>query len=590
VTTAAAVPYYQSAFETGQTWGRSANWLDYRHPDWEKNWIKWRYARDVYTGEVLDPQNLGSYLIRKGTGETLPAYYERQGLADFTSHFGLCADALAGMLFNVEDDATRIFGALGASEEPSSFIGALYRDADGKKTGYATLWKQLGIEFVITHCHWLIVETTPNNAPRVKLIEPERVVDWVEDQSGLAMVKVCEQVDTRATLESDPNTVEQYVVFTRDGWQRYRSEKAKGARKATVVPVGNPGTYNYVDATGQRQLSIFRVVLPLRRNVGYPLAKKNVAIFNKESERDHLLRTANFPKLIVPASDDVFAAISKQVADGSFLLQDDPNSTKTMAFAAPPTASVEVATRVLEQKVEQFYKTFFREYADTAQEKTATEIRQDVASGVGAFLQMLKAGLDDAENEALWRLEQAVFPNDSSKWFTARVERSANFQPLNVDETIERLRNRYLGQTKRVPLGRKGLIEVLRQISAYDGIPFDDKEAGAVVDQFELMETSDLLDKSLPVPDAAKATIVIRWLKRLGIVTAENEAALLAAAEKIAGEDAALRGLLAQPLGPPTVSPDDPPPVSPAGGKKKQLRLTKDPKTGEKIVTQEEAP
>ncbi|HMG18730.1 MAG TPA: hypothetical protein VK573_08400, partial [Gemmatimonadales bacterium] len=171
--------------------------------------------------------------------------------------------------------------------------------------------------------------------------------------------------------------------------------------------------------------------------------------------------------------------------------------------------------------------------------------------------------------------------------FKARVERDDNFQPLNVDEEIERLRTRYLGQTKRVPVGRKGMLEVLRQIAAWDGIPFDETSAGAAIDQFELMESSDLLDKSLPVPDAAKAALAIRWLKRLGIVTPENEAELTAAAEKLAGEDAQMRGLLAQPLGPPAGQVDDPPAALPP--KKKQLRLTKDPKTGEKIVTQEEA-
>lgn len=578
----AAVPYYLPNF-AGSTAASGDTWLATRHPEWKKNWIKWRYARDVYTGEVLDPENLGSYLIRKGTGESLPAYYERQALADFTSHFGLCADALAGMLFHVEDDATRVFGDLGLPDDPASVIGKLYRNADGKNTGYLTVWKQLGIEFVITHCHWVLLGVV-NNAPRISLVEPERVVDWVEDEAGLAMVKVCEQIDRRTSLESDAESVEQYVVFTRAGWQRYREVNAEGSGKATVAAVGPFTAYKFVDAAGQAQLPIFRVELPLRRNVGYPLAKKNVVIFNKESERDHLLRTANFPKLIVPASDLVFAAISKQVADGSFLLQDDPNSTKTMAFAGPPTASVAIATTVLDQKVEQFYKTFFREYSHTAQEKTATEVRQDVASGVGAFLQMLKAGLDDAENETLWRLEQAVFPNDSSKWFKARVDRDDNFQPLNVDEEIERLRIRYFGQTKVMPAGRSARIEVMRQTAAWDGFPFDEAEAGAAVDQYELMESADLLDKSLPVPDAAKAALAIRWLKQLGVVTPENEVALTAAAEKLAGEDAQMRGLLAQPVGPPPAAPGDPLAPPPT---KKQLRLTKDPKTGETIATQE---
>lgn len=559
------------------------NWLDYRHPDWRKNEPKWRYARDVYTGEVLDTEKLPQYLIRKATGETEPAYNERRALADFTSHFGVCADALAGMLFHVEDDATRVFGDLGTKEDPASVIGKLYRNADGKGTGYATLWKQAGIELVITHTYWQMVDVV-NNSPRVQLVEPERVVDWVEDDAGYAMVRICEEVATRTSLEQEPTSTKQYLVITRDGWQRYREEK-EGARVVARV-FGPKGVHSYVDASGQAQLPIFPVVLPLRRNVGFPLAKKNVAIFNKESERDHLLRAANFPKFLIVGDETVFKQVMVEVQKGAFGIPDDPNSTKSHQFIAPPTSSVEIATRVLDQKVEQFYKTFFREYSDTAQEKTATEIRQDVASGVGAFLQMLKAGLDDAENETLWRLEQAVFPNDSGKWFKARVERDDNFQPLNVNEEIERLRGRYIGQTKPVPVSREGMIAVLEQIAAWDGIPFDEKSAGDAVDSHRLLETADILDKPLPFPDAALAKLAVQFLVRLGIVDPKDAEAMTKAAEDRAAQDGQMRGLLAQPAGPPPPDKDEAVPPSPA--KKKQLRLTKDPKTGEKIVTQEE--
>lgn len=577
----AAIPYYQPYFAGNYQWPKPETWLDYRHPDWKANAFKWQYARDVYTAEVLDPANLGSYLIRKGTGETLAAYFERQALADYTSHFGACADALAGMLFHTEDDATREFGALGKPEDPASVIGGLYRNADGQHTGYLTVWKQLAIELTIAHWSWILVDVVAG-APRITLIEPERVVDWVEDETGLKAVKVCEQADAREGLETDADTFEQYIVFTRAGWQRYRKRKATANAAATVERVGEFVAYRFVDSSGREQLPIFRARLPLRRNIGYPLAKKNVAIFNKESERDHLLRTANFPKFVVVGDDVVFGNIQKQVEDGSFLIQDDPQSSKTHHFDAPPTASVEVATKVIDQKVEQFYKTFFREYSDTAQEKTATEIRQDVNSGVGAFLQMLRAGLNDAENETLWRLEQAVFPRLDGNWHRARVERDDNFQPLNVEEEIERLRNRYIGQTKTVPVGKETLKEVVRQIAAWDGLKLDDASLDAAVESYQLGETQDLLDK-LPIPDGAKAKLAVRWLVALGVVEPKDEASLLADAERIAAQDTATRGLLAQPAGPPPAGYDEPS-VPP---KKKQLRLTKDPKTGEKLVVQE---
>lgn len=542
------VPYYKSAYD-GSLDITSSTWLDYRHPEWRANWLKWRYARDVYTAQVLDPEKIGSYLIRKGTGETLPAYFERQALADFTSHFGVCADALAGMLFHVEDDANRPAGDLGEWQDPATVAGALWRNADGKNTGYSTVWKQLGIEFVITHCHWVLIDVV-TGSPRLVLIEPERVVDWDEDEAGLSWVKVCEQAQDRATWSSKPEVVEQYVLFTRDGWQRYRAVKGQNGAE-TVVSYGLPGTYAYTDAAGKRQLPIFQVRLPLKRNVGYPLAKKNVAIFNKESERDSQLRSAAFAKLFVAADDDTYRAIAKQVNDGAFLIQEDPQSSKSHRFDAPPTGPVEVATKVLDQKVEHFYKTFFREYANSAQEKTATEVRQDTASGVGAFLQMLRAGLDDAENQAMWRLEQAVFPNDPSKWFKARVERDDNFQPLNVDEEIERLRIRYFGQTGTVPLGRTAALEVLKQIANWDGLPVDETEMTEALANQELVASAPTLGPMLALPPSAKAKLVVRWLQRLGVLTDAEAGPIAAEAELMAVNDLKRQDLLAQPLGPP---------------------------------------
>jgi hypothetical protein len=554
------LPFYL----TPSVLSKGDNWLDIRHPYWLKNNAKWRYARDVYTGEVLDAEKISDYLIRKGTGETEQAFNERRALADFTSHFGLCADALAGMLFHVEDDATRLFGDLGTDDDPASVMGKLYRDADGQKTGYATLWKQLGIELVITHRHWVQVDIV-QGAARILLWEPERVVDWIEDETGYAMVRICENVDTRTKLEHEPGSIKQYLVITRGGWQRYR--EVKKANKTVAVLFGPPGTHRYEDAAGHLQLPIFPVELPLRRNVGFPLAKKNVAIFNKESERDHLLRAANFPKFLIVGDETVFRSVSAEVQKGAFGIPDDPNTSKSHQFIAPPTTSIEIATKVLDQKVEQFYKTFFREYSHTAQEKTATEVRQDTASGVGAFLQMLKAGLDDAENETLWRLEQAVYPNDRTKWHKARVERDDNFQPLNVDEEIERLRIRYFGQTTAVPISREARIEVLRQIAAWDGMPFNKESAGTAVDGFELQETVDYLDKQqLPIPAAARAEIVVRWLKRLGITNPTFQAE----AQRLAAEADATRNMLAQPPGPPPAQPGDTAPPAPA--KTKQIK------------------
>lgn len=537
-------------------------WLDYTHPDWDASVVKWIYARDVYTADVLDPIKIGSYLVKKKIGESEDSYSERQGLADFTSHFGVCVDALAGMLFNVEDDATRVFGELGVATDPNTIAGQLQRNADGKNTGYKTIWKQLAIELVITHCHWMLV-TAVGNTPRVQLIEPERVLDWDEDADGLLWAKVCEEKQVRTGYQSEPNAVKQYVIFTRDGWQRYREEGEKG--KETAAPMsgaGDSGAYSFVDAAGKKQLPIFRVSMPLRRNVGFPLAKKNVAIFNQESTRDQSVRVAGFAKLFCKADNDTFQAIAGQLADGSFAIQEDPNvSGGGNRFDTAPTAAAEIATKIVDQKIEHFYRSFFREYANTAgrDRVTATEVRQDVASGVGAFLQMLKAALDDGESQTLWRLERAVFPRDTAKWNQAKVERSSNFQPLNPDETIDRLKKRYFGETTPVPVDRAALKDVLQQILAWDGITLDDAALEAALDNHTLMQTKDLISQ-LPLPPALKAKLSVTWAERLGIGT-DDVPSLEADATAIAEADQKSKDMMAQPFGPPAADATPPTPA-----------------------------
>lgn len=511
------------------------SWLEFQADEYRENYRQWCYARDHYEGQVLRDDKVTQYLVRKATAEDEHAYLERCQLADYTPHFGTVVDTLAGMMFRVDDEATRVFGTkdqpgLGDPTDPATPIGRLFRDADGKGNGWLTLFKQIAIELTVIHTTWGLVDVVDGQVVS-RYLKSEDVVNWRYGPHGLLDVVVREYADTRTSIEDDPNPGDQYVHFTLNGWQRYSTDP-KGQPIRGTGP-GASGTYKYTDAYGNPQLPIFRVELPLRRHVGYLLAKKANAIFNRESERDHILRFANFPKLNLVATDDEFPGYTDRIAKGANVLQDNPVHNRAHAFIAPSAESAKVATDVIKEKVVAFFINAFHEYGDSAIQKTATEVRQTVAAGPGAFLQMLKSALDDAENQMLWRVERATFPKDPARWNLARVERSSDFAPLNVEEVIARQQARYFGQNKSVPMSREGQAAIAQQVATFDGVETDDDDVLAAVDMQALINAAPLLPL-VTLPAKVRAVLGAKLALGLGAITAAEVAATQAEGETLA--------------------------------------------------------
>ncbi len=500
------------------------SWLEFEHLIYQEALWRWQFSRDMYTSEVLDDDKIRNYLIRKATGETIEAYTERYKLADYTNHMGAVVDALAGMLFAVEEDALRSFKLdddelppLGDPKDPTTLMGKLWLDADGEGRSWLTVWKQFTIELMINHVAWVMLDTDTEGNPAIKIIPAESVSNWRFDGNILKEALVREFVDTRKSLKQDPDdhAMVQYVHFMTEGWQRYEQ-----GEKGEVVQLEDRGTYHYETRTGQDTLPIFMVELPMRRNVGYSLARKANAIFNKESERDHLLRVANFPKLNVVGVQEVFRKVEIALKAGNIALWNDPKSATQHSWISPSTASADVASKVLERKVEEFYVTAFREYGDAAQERTATEVMQDVSSGVGAFLELLKAGVDDGEQGILWRLEQQQFPTDKSKWFRATVTRSSNFLPVDIGSMIDKLKVRYFGETQTIPIGREGMKSVIRQVAEWDNIKVTEGEIDNAVTIHMIGQTLEAT-ATLPIPAEAKAKMAVDMLVATGQIDAD---------------------------------------------------------------------
>lgn len=480
------------------------SWIEYQCRDYEARIGQWTFARDHYTGEAASPWKVPSYLVRKKVGETVEAYEERVLLADFTPYFGAVVDTLAGMMAQVEPDNDRDFGDLGEETDKDSVAGQLWIDADGDHNSWPTLWALLATDLTAIHDAWILVDGGPEGkTPHVRLIPAESVTNYryVGGVCVEAVLKEC--VDTRTSVQDDPKNKyqDQWVVYTTSGWERFRKPDAPDATDPISL---NKGPYSYKTRRGVPTIPLFRVQLPLRRNVGYLMARKANAIFNKESERDHLLRFASFPILNVFANDVTFTKITELLRQGARVLQVPPGGSPH-SFAAPDTSAANMLGQTVKDKEAAYYATAFREFGSAAarlgrDRVTAAEVKSDTASGIAAFLGLLKSAIDNAENAALYLLEQTVFPSDESKWGLASVSRSGEFAPFDSDEVIQRMKDRYIGPSIAVPIGKSALIDVVEEIAEWDGIEVDEDEVAAAVDTLLKMQANG---GAVPPPPSA---------------------------------------------------------------------------------------
>jgi hypothetical protein len=552
--------------------GKAATWLDQQHPEYKRNKHKWRWAHDHYTGEVLNEGVAGVYLVRRAIAESEQAFLERLRLADFTPHFGAVVDQLAGMLFAVEASANRFTGGdatpgLGDPKDEKSAFHRLWKNTDGKGTGWLTFFKKLTIELILTHRTWVIVDQNADGKAAVRMWPSEAVPNWSYDPitGDLNEVLIVEAFDGRVSVKDDLKKImTRWVVYNLEGWERW----IKNAQGQPEMVDSKEWEVPFVNSEGRAVLPIFPVELPLDRHVGWMLAKKSNAIFNKESERDHILRTANFPILLLVGTNAQYKKAIEDIKKGLRALQQDPKNSTAHAFIAPSAESASVATEVLKRKVEEFYITAFREYGNAARQKTATEVKQDVSAGVGAFLQMLKAAVDDAENNVFFRVAQIEVPQDKSRWFTNHVERSEDFVPIDIQATIDKLKERYFPAQSAVPLGATGTVNAIKQMAQFDNLDVDEDQVTAAVMGAQLGELANLF-KDLPVPGEVRARMTLKLLATLGLVDAEEVEALIGAdsplkAEEVLAEmidlaasDDEARKRMAQPLdlGPPGKQP-----------------------------------
>ena len=498
-------------------------WLAFRHPIWRDNIGAWKYVRDHYNGTIVtDLNKTKRYLVMRAQGEVNAAFEERAKTADYTNHFGTLVDGLVGMLSNVDGDAVRQWGArdaegvtlgLGSPEEPDTEAARLWTNADGYNTNWEVFWQSVGIELSLTNLGWILVDSMRGNAV-VRYIIPEAVVNWYHDPETGALVEALieEESDVRDGIRSNAPLATRYLLLNTTGWERY----AQSPQGFAVLLGAGSWEVGWKDQQGNPTIPLALERLPMRRFVGHNLARKANAIFNKESERDNLLRTANFPRLTAPnASDTEFKAIQDAIHRGHRLIQG------SLQYIAPPSDPAKLASEVLQQKIEQFYRSGFREYADSARQRTATEVMQDAAPGQFAYLTLLSGALDSAETNAMNTLTQSLYPDHADWQFAAKVTRSRDFLPMDPDAAVGKLIARVFGKDGTVPVGRTGRAEAAKAAAKMMGLATDPDEITADVQSQGLVRIMEAA-VSLPWPAPLKALVVQKLVQSNGFVDPEE--------------------------------------------------------------------
>jgi hypothetical protein len=408
-----------------------------RHDLWKEKHQKWEYAWDHYTGKYGDLERIGgritNYLHQKYQRENNKAFEERKEVSDIILDFATVVDSINGVLASKEDETHREWGALGDPEDPDSTAYALSQNADVKGTNWVPLMKQAGIKLTVMHNVWGLVEgVTDTDEAHVKVVNPNHIVNWYPSHGELTEVLVKEQRDTRSSMyDTGSREDDVYTLFTLDGWKRFKYEDG------VEVPLGD-GEYAFYKTARRRKriLPIFRTEIPMPRDIGYLLAKKENYIYNAKSVRDFAIRNLSFSILKLAVTDEAeYTAILQGLEKGANVIAQYAES-KDHEFISPDSSFLAEADKTLKQDKDDFYKNAFQRYGEAARQVTATQARLESQTGIEAFLSLLVTSIDEFENDCFKRLEQVYFPDNPSVWGDAKVERSQEFQPDDVNETF----------------------------------------------------------------------------------------------------------------------------------------------------------
>ncbi|NIV53584.1 MAG: hypothetical protein GWN53_17225 [Gammaproteobacteria bacterium] len=409
------------------------------------------------------------YVPRRSIGEAEESYDERKALVHVSGLLGSVIDALVGLWARKppEEDEWGSLGERGEDGElnPDSVAQMIVEDADRSRTTWDNHRRARATWTLVYRKVFTYIDTNKppqdpdadedmdreearqaNIRPFVTLVSPLDVIDWIEKDGRKVEVVIREEADNRDSLDDGSADVEERFLRLRlNGWERFRV--VKEGENVRVERIGG-NSYAYEDSDGTPRLPLVEATLPLPRYISYNLARIVLAIINHDSHLDSLDRAGALAQFLAVQGDS--EEIKKEIKLGDKVLPYPPGVEPPSFIAYLMDAAGPLEKRI-ETLVAQFWNAAMWEFSDRPKERTATEVTQEWAAGVGAFLTQLAGAMEEAENEEKMLLAQADNPDVStSEVGTTKFAREYKIQDVIAELT--RLKELVFGIGDRLPM------------------------------------------------------------------------------------------------------------------------------------------
>ena len=459
-------------------------WVDNRHPSYYSDAFKRQFARDQFTGDALlvsqqeagrmvDPapgagvrreySNFmdisgipgrkrlseveidlgygvgdrgsanGTYLRRRSLGESADAFRERASITRFPSHMPALIETYVGGLNAVESDAVREYGdPLGDPTDPSSVFFRMWHDIDGTGRNMPAAYTKVKTDLIVDDVVWAFTELGSAEYPRVHLIDPNRIVDQ-HDKDGIPVWVLIHETRLQRNNFHEPATVvDMFTEYHTEGWARWRVDVAEDGVRSITLDDAEDWAYPFYSTPDKdrKRLPFTRARLSdvMGRYVGFQMAMDHNMLYNLLSDARWNFRVINHPRLRLEEGD------KKQFEDAMEMIGNGANGLLgKWSFISPDSSNGAEAYKVFAEEVKQFYVTNHQRMNSPSIERSATEIAYDEASGRTSFLSIMTDIVDELENDTMFIASQLMAPNNPESWLNARVKRSRNFRPIDIN-------------------------------------------------------------------------------------------------------------------------------------------------------------
>ena len=318
----------------------TADQLKKQHPEFAKNYKRWRFYSDSYQGGTAYSQ--GQYLTRY-VYESETEYVNRIEETAYDNHCRSVVEIYNGFLFG--NEIKRDFGQLNDDPLLESFL----EDADYEGRDFSDFMREAHTSASIFGSAWVIVDKPPVNVntraeeillgirPYVCLFSAENVTNWHYSRNIMGHY----ELDYLQVIEESTAEYIVYRVYTPetvDTIQLTYSDESVRVLSSYPQTLGYiPAVCVYANRSNQRGVGISDIS---------DIADINRSIYNDMSEITQLIRVSNHPSLVI--TPDVVASAG---AGAIITMPDNMDSGLKPYLLQPSGQSLEGIRQTIKEKI-----------------------------------------------------------------------------------------------------------------------------------------------------------------------------------------------------------------------------------------------